>query len=72
MTDDEAKAALAALQADVNKRQQEKMQVVGEANKKEGEAFLAANKDKRGRRHAAERSSIQDFERGHGTEAHGQ
>ena len=42
------KAALTALQADVNKRQQEKMQVDGEANKKEGEAFLAANKAKEG------------------------
>ncbi|MBZ5697362.1 MAG: FKBP-type peptidyl-prolyl cis-trans isomerase [Acidobacteriia bacterium] len=48
LSDDEMKAALTALQADVNKRQQEKMQVVGEANKKEGEAFLAANKAKEG------------------------
>ena len=48
LTDDEAKATLGALQADVSKRQQEKMQVVGEANKKEGEAFLAANKAKEG------------------------
>jgi len=48
LTDDEAKAALAVIQADVNKRQQDKMQVVGEANKKEGEAFLAANKAKEG------------------------
>ena len=48
LSDDEAKAALTALQADVNKRQQEKMQVVGDANKKEGEEFLAANKAKDG------------------------
>ena len=48
LSDDEMKAALTALQADVNKRQQEKMQVAGEANKKEGEAFLAANKAKEG------------------------
>ena len=48
LSDDEAKAALTALQADVNKRQQEKMQVVGDANKKEGEEFLAANKTKDG------------------------
>jgi FKBP-type peptidyl-prolyl cis-trans isomerase FklB len=48
LTDDEAKAALNALQADVTKKQQEKMQVVGEANKKAGEAFLAANKSKEG------------------------
>jgi len=48
MTDDEAKTALTALQADVSKRQQEKMQIAGEANKKEGEEFLAANKAKEG------------------------
>ena len=48
MTDDETKAALTALQADVNKRQQEKMQVAGDENKKEGEEFLAANKTKEG------------------------
>jgi len=48
LTDDEAKAALTALQAEVTKRQQEKMQVVGEENKKEGDAFLAANKTKDG------------------------
>lgn len=48
LTDDEAKAALTALQADVNKRQQEKMQVEGDANKKEGDDFLAANKAKEG------------------------
>ena len=48
MTDDEAKAALTALQADVNKRQQEKVQALGDANKKEGDAFLAANKTKDG------------------------
>jgi FKBP-type peptidyl-prolyl cis-trans isomerase FklB len=48
LTDDEAKAALDALQAEVTKRQQGKMQVVGEMNKKEGDAFLAANKTKEG------------------------
>jgi FKBP-type peptidyl-prolyl cis-trans isomerase len=48
LTDDEAKAALTELQAEVTKRQQEKMQVVGESNKKEGDAFLAANKTKDG------------------------
>jgi FKBP-type peptidyl-prolyl cis-trans isomerase FklB len=48
LTDDEAKAALNAVQADVNKRQQEKMQVAGDANKKESDAFLAANKTKEG------------------------
>ncbi len=48
LTDDEAKAAMVALQNDVRKKQEEKMQQVGETNKKEGEAFLAANKTKEG------------------------
>jgi FKBP-type peptidyl-prolyl cis-trans isomerase FklB len=48
LTDDEIKATMTALQADVNKRQGEKMQQQGEANKKAGEAFLAANKSKEG------------------------
>jgi FKBP-type peptidyl-prolyl cis-trans isomerase len=48
LSDEEAKAALTALQADVSKRQQEKMQVAGDANKKQGDAFLAANKSKEG------------------------
>ncbi len=48
LTDDEAKAALTALQDDVRKTQEAKMQLAGEANKKEGEAFLAANKAKEG------------------------
>ena len=48
LTDDEIKATMTALQADVNKRQGEKMQQQGEANKKAGEAFLAANKTKEG------------------------
>jgi FKBP-type peptidyl-prolyl cis-trans isomerase FklB len=41
MTDDEAKAAITALQTDAHKRMEEKMQ-------KEGDAFLAANKAKEG------------------------
>ncbi len=48
LTDDEAKAALTALQAEVGKRQQEKAAVLGEANKKEGEEFLTTNKTKEG------------------------
>ncbi len=48
LTDDEMKAAMNALQADLRKRQEESMQQAGEANKKEGEAFLAANKAKEG------------------------
>jgi FKBP-type peptidyl-prolyl cis-trans isomerase FklB len=48
LTDDEMKAALTGLHTDVDKRQGEKMKVAGAANKKDGEAFLAANKTKEG------------------------
>jgi FKBP-type peptidyl-prolyl cis-trans isomerase FklB len=48
MTPEEAQAALTAVQNDLRQKQQEKMKVAGEANKKEGEAFLAANKSKEG------------------------
>jgi FKBP-type peptidyl-prolyl cis-trans isomerase FklB len=48
LTDDEAKAALTALQSDVRKRQEAKLQVLGETNKQEGEAFLTANKSQEG------------------------
>ena len=48
MSDDEAKTAMTALQADLRKKQDAKMEIVGEANKKEGDAFLAANKTKEG------------------------
>jgi FKBP-type peptidyl-prolyl cis-trans isomerase len=46
LTDDQAKSILTALQADVNKRQEAKMQLLRETNKKEGDTFLAANKTK--------------------------
>jgi FKBP-type peptidyl-prolyl cis-trans isomerase FklB len=48
LTDDEARAAMTALQADLRKKQEEKMQVQGDANRKAGEAFLAENKTKDG------------------------
>jgi FKBP-type peptidyl-prolyl cis-trans isomerase FklB len=48
LTDDEARATMVALQADLRKKQEEKMAVQGEANKKEGDAFLAENKTKDG------------------------
>ena len=48
LTDDEAKAALTALQAEMRKKQEEKMLVQAESNKKAGEAFLADNKTKDG------------------------
>jgi len=48
LTDDEARAALTQLQAEVRNKQQEKMKVAGELNRKEGTEFLAANKAKEG------------------------
>src|SRR6267378_2633732 len=48
LTEDEARAALTQLQTEVRSKQQEKMQVAGEMNKKEGVEFLAANKGKEG------------------------
>jgi FKBP-type peptidyl-prolyl cis-trans isomerase FklB len=48
LTEDQARAALMEVQNDLRKKQQEQMQQAGEANKKEGEAFLAANKSKDG------------------------
>lgn len=48
MTDDEIKSTMSSLQAEVRQRQMVKMQRAAEANKKEGEAFLAANKTKPG------------------------
>jgi FKBP-type peptidyl-prolyl cis-trans isomerase len=48
LTEDEARAALTAAQAEVRAKQQEKMQQAGDENKKEGETFLTANKAKDG------------------------
>jgi FKBP-type peptidyl-prolyl cis-trans isomerase len=48
LTDEEAQAAIKAVQDEVGKQQQAKMQEEGSANKKEGETFLAANKSKEG------------------------
>ena len=48
LTDDEMKAALTQLQTEMRAKQEEKMKLAGEANKKVGEEFLAANKAKDG------------------------
>jgi FKBP-type peptidyl-prolyl cis-trans isomerase FklB len=48
LTDDEMKDALTTLKAEMQKKQEEKMQAAGAPNQKEGEAFLAANKAKEG------------------------
>lgn len=48
MTEDEAKASLTELGQQVRAKQEEKVKQAAETNKKEGEAFLAANKTKPG------------------------
>jgi FKBP-type peptidyl-prolyl cis-trans isomerase len=48
LTEDQAKTVLTEVQSDMRKKQQEKMQAAGVENKKEGDAFLAANKTKAG------------------------
>lgn len=48
MTDQEAQDTLKTLQADMRKEQQLKQEQLAEANKKEGDEFLAANKTKEG------------------------
>jgi FKBP-type peptidyl-prolyl cis-trans isomerase FklB len=48
MTDEEVRAVLMAVQKDLQAKQQEQMKSLGEKNKKEGEAFLAKNKKKKG------------------------
>ncbi len=48
LTEDEARAVLTQLQGDVRKKQQEVAQQLGDANKKQGMAFLEANKAKDG------------------------
>ena len=46
LTDEEARAVLTEMQTELRKQQQAKAQQLGEANKKEGTEFLAANKAK--------------------------
>ncbi|HXM61232.1 MAG TPA: FKBP-type peptidyl-prolyl cis-trans isomerase [Terriglobales bacterium] len=48
LSEDEARATLTEFQTEMRKKMQEKMQAAGETNKKEGDAFLAANKAKEG------------------------
>ncbi len=48
MTEDEMRAALQQLQGDLNKQREAKAHAAGEAKRKEGDAFLAANKSKPG------------------------
>ena len=48
LTDEEAQAAIMEVQKGMQEKMQAKMKEEGEANKKTGEAFLAANKSKEG------------------------
>jgi FKBP-type peptidyl-prolyl cis-trans isomerase len=48
LTEDEARAALMQLQKEMQEKQQAKAAQEGEGNKKEGDAYLAANKTKEG------------------------
>lgn len=48
MTEEEIKETLSALQKELMEKQAEKTKLLGEKNKKEGEAFLAENKKKEG------------------------
>ncbi|MFI5095157.1 MAG: FKBP-type peptidyl-prolyl cis-trans isomerase, partial [Candidatus Acidiferrales bacterium] len=48
LTDDEAKATMVALQADLRAKHEAKVELEAATNKKEGDAFLAENKTKEG------------------------
>ena len=48
LTEEEARAAIAVLQNELAKKQAEAAKILAEKNKREGEAFLAANKGKEG------------------------
>ena len=48
LTEEEARAAIGVLQNELAKKQAEAAKILAEKNKKEGEAFLAANKGKEG------------------------
>ena len=48
MTEQEMRETITAFQKEMAVKQQEKMKAAGEKNKKEGEAFLAENKKKKG------------------------
>ena len=48
LSDEDARAALVALQGDVRKRQLAQAEALGQSNKQEGDSFLAANKAQQG------------------------
>ena len=59
LTDDQIKTVLTDLQTQVRQKQEEKKLALGESNKKDGAAFLAANGNKRGGSDLTERAAIQ-------------
>jgi hypothetical protein len=67
LSDEEARTALTQLQNGLRKKQMDKMQEVSEGNKKAGQAFLAANKEKDG----VERIAVSSPDRRNGTETDG-
>ena len=48
MSEEDARGIIQSLQADLHKKQEAQMAAAGEANKKQGDAFMAANKTKEG------------------------
>lgn len=48
MSEDDARGIIQSLQADLHKKQEAQMAAAGEANKKQGDVFMAANKTKEG------------------------
>jgi FKBP-type peptidyl-prolyl cis-trans isomerase FklB len=48
LTEQQAREVITAMQKELQRKQKEKMKLLGENNKKEGEVYLAANKQKKG------------------------
>ncbi len=72
LTDDEVKAVLTELQGEMRAKQEAMMQQMGSANKKEGDAFLAANKGKEGVVTLPSGLAVQDSDQGQRAEACGE
>ena len=66
VTDEQAQAAMMAFQQEMNVKQEEKKKTDAEKNKKEGEAFLTANKAKEGVKTTASGLQYKIITEGHG------
>jgi len=66
LTDEQAQACMMAFQQEMHVKQEEKKKVDAEKNKKEGEAFLAANKVKEGVKITASGLQYKVITEGHG------